>query len=129
MTADDVWTEAPPLPGCFIVNIGDIFEAWSGGRFKSTQHRVINTGRERYSFPLFFGLDYHTTVQPLPRFRTSEALEKYPPFKSGEHLMRQTVGAFRYMAEAYHHGLIPDELGVTFKNPFEREAKPREAAE
>ncbi|MEO0828912.1 MAG: 2-oxoglutarate and iron-dependent oxygenase domain-containing protein, partial [Pseudomonadota bacterium] len=42
MNADDVWVEAPPLPGCFIVNIGDIFETWSGGQFKSTQHRVIN---------------------------------------------------------------------------------------
>lgn len=85
MNADDYWIEAPPLPGCFIVNIGDIFETWSGGQFKSTQHRVVNTGKERYSFPLFFGLDYHALVEPLPQFRTPEVLKKYPPIKAGEH--------------------------------------------
>lgn len=123
MTAQDVWVEAPPLPGCFIVNIGDIFEAWSGGRFKSTQHRVVNTGRERYSFPLFFGLDYDTVVQPLEKFRTAEALEKYPPFKAGDHLMRMTIGAFRYMAEARAKGLVDFDLEVPEENPFKREAK------
>ena len=124
MTAEDVWVEAPPLPGCFIVNIGDIFEAWSGGRFKSTQHRVVNTGAERYSFPLFFGLDYHTTVQPLEKFRTEEALAKYPPFKAGDHLMRMTVGAFRYMADAHARGLVDLEVEVPEENPFKREARP-----
>jgi isopenicillin N synthase-like dioxygenase len=124
MTADDVWVEAPPIPGCFIVNIGDIFEAWSGGRFRSTQHRVVNTGRERYSFPLFFGLDYHTIVQPLEKFRTEEALARYPPFKAGDHLMRMTVGAFRYMADAHEKGLFEMDIDVPEENPFKREAKP-----
>ncbi len=31
MNADYHWVEAPPIPGTFIVNIGDIFETWSGG--------------------------------------------------------------------------------------------------
>ena len=123
MTAEDVWVEAPPLPGCFIVNIGDIFEAWSGGRFKSTQHRVVNTGAERYSFPLFFGLDYHTIVQPLEKFRTPEALAKYPPFKAGDHLMRMTVNAFRYMADAHEKGLFEMDIDVPEENPFKREAR------
>lgn len=123
MNAEDVWIEAPPLPGCFVVNIGDIFEAWSGGQFKSTQHRVINIGKERYSMPLFFGLDYHTVVEPLEKFRTAETLEKYPPMKAGEHLMRMTVKSFRYMADAYDKGeLIPD-YEVPEENPFKREAK------
>jgi len=65
MNAQDIWIEAPPLEGCFVVNIGDIFETWSGGQFKSTQHRVVNSGKERYSFPLFFGLDYHAVIEPL----------------------------------------------------------------
>ncbi|MEO1548998.1 MAG: 2-oxoglutarate and iron-dependent oxygenase domain-containing protein [Pseudomonadota bacterium] len=124
MNAQDVWIEAPPLPGCFIVNIGDIFETWSGGMFKSTQHRVNNIGRERYSFPLFFGLDYHAVVEPLEKFRTPQTAEKYPPMKAGDHLMRMSVNAFRYMAEARAKGVFVPDYDVPDENPFKREAKP-----
>lgn len=123
MNADDYWIEAPPIPGCFIVNIGDIFETWSGGQFKSTQHRVVNTGNERYSFPLFFGLDYHTLVEPLPPFRTPEVLEKYPPIKAGEHLMRMSIKAFRYMNDAFDRGEISLNVEIPEKSPFKRAAK------
>jgi isopenicillin N synthase-like dioxygenase len=124
MNADDYWIEAPPIPGCFIVNIGDIFETWSGGLFKSTQHRVVNSGRERYSFPLFFGLDYGARVEPLERFRTPEMLEKYPPIKAGEHLMRMTVNAFRYLADARAKGALTLDFEVPEVSPFRRVAKP-----
>ncbi len=124
MNAEDHWVEAPPLPGCFIVNIGDIFETWTGGYLKSTQHRVVNTGNERYSFPLFFGLDYHSRVEPLIGFRTPETLAKYPPIKAGEHLMRMTVGAFRYLADAKDKGALSLDYDVPEENPFKRDAKP-----
>ena len=123
MNAEDVWIEAPPIPGCFVVNIGDIFETWSGGQFKSTQHRVANLGEERYSFPLFFGLDYHAVVEPLEKFRTPEVMEKYPPMKAGDHLMRMSVNAFRYMADAREKGELVLDFEVPDENPFMREAK------
>jgi len=123
LSVDDDWIEAPPLPGCFIVNIGDIFEAWSGGQFKSTQHRVTNSGKERYSFPLFFGLDYDTVVEPLEKFRTPETVAKYPPLKAGDHLMRMTINAFRYMADAKDKGVFTPAYEVPDQNPFKREAK------
>ncbi len=124
MNSEDVWIEAPPVEGAFIVNIGDIFETWSGGQFKSTQHRVVNSGKERYSFPLFFGLDYHTIVEPLPKFRTAETVAKYPPIKAGDHLMRMSVNAFRYMADAREKGEFTLDFDVPEDNPFKRVAKP-----
>lgn len=123
MNAEDYWIEAPPLPGCFIVNIGDIFETWSGGRFKSTQHRVVNTGRERYSMPLFFGLDYDSVVEPLEPFRTPDVLARYPPIKAGDHLMRMSVSAFRYMHDAWKKGELELDFEVPEDNPFRRPAK------
>ncbi|MEM7423548.1 MAG: 2-oxoglutarate and iron-dependent oxygenase domain-containing protein [Pseudomonadota bacterium] len=124
MNAEDVWVEAPPIPGTFIVNIGDIFETWSGGQFKSTQHRVVNTGKARYSFPLFFGLDYHAVVRPLEQFRTPEVEEKYPAMKAGEHLMRMSVGGFRYLQDGVAKGMIDLDYEIPDENPFKREAKP-----
>ncbi|MDG1170111.1 MAG: 2-oxoglutarate and iron-dependent oxygenase domain-containing protein [Sulfitobacter sp.] len=123
MNADDVWIEAMPIEGCFIVNIGDIFETWSGGQFKSTQHRVNNIGHERYSLPLFFGLDYHAVVEPLEKFRTPETIAKYPPIKAGDHLMRMSVNAFRYMADARAKGVFVPDFDVPEENPFKRTAK------
>jgi len=117
------WIEATPIPGCFIVNIGDIFETWSGGLFKSTQHRVNNIGTERYSAPLFFGLDYHAVVEPLEKFRTPETIAKYPPIKAGDHLMRMSVNAFRYMADARAKGELVPDFDVPEENPFKRVAR------
>ena len=49
------WVEAPPLPGSFVCNVGDVLERLSGGRWRSTPHRVRNTsGADRLSFPFFF---------------------------------------------------------------------------
>jgi isopenicillin N synthase-like dioxygenase len=124
MNADDYWVEAPPIPGTFIVNIGDIFEAWSAGRFKATQHRVVNTGRARYSFPLFFGLNYHSVVQPLRKFATEETLKRYPPMVAGEHLMQMSVHGFRYLQDGVDKGTINLGYEVPAENPFMREAKP-----
>ncbi|WP_176445053.1 isopenicillin N synthase family oxygenase [Maliponia aquimaris] len=67
--AQHVWTVAPPIPGCFVVDIGDIVETRPRGRFRSARHRVANPGRERYPFPLIFGLDYGAKVEPLDKFR------------------------------------------------------------
>ena len=123
MNAEDIWVEAPPIPGTFIVNIGDIFEAWSGGQFKSTQHRVVNTGKARYSFPLFFGLDYHAEIRPLEKFRTPEVEAKYPPMKAGQHLMQMTVNGFRYLRDGVDKGAISLDYEIPEENPFKREAK------
>ncbi|CAN1220110.1 hypothetical protein LINPERPRIM_LOCUS1794, partial [Linum perenne] len=43
------WEDVMHLDGCFIVNIGDMMERWTDSLFRSTLHRVMPTGQERYS--------------------------------------------------------------------------------
>lgn len=65
-TRDGGWITPECPPGGFVVNIGDMLELWSGGRLKSTPHRVVNrTGQERYSFPYFAVPGHDTVVEPL----------------------------------------------------------------
>ncbi|GMQ07169.1 hypothetical protein CsSME_00051476 [Camellia sinensis var. sinensis] len=43
------WEFVAPLKGAFIVNLGDMLERWSNCIFRSTLHRVLGNGQERYS--------------------------------------------------------------------------------
>ncbi len=66
------WVDAPPLPGTFVCNIGDMLDRLTGGWYRSNPHRVRNlSGNDRLSFPFFFDPDFEAEVPPLPgRART-----------------------------------------------------------
>jgi len=97
MNGAGAWIDAPPLPGCLVINIGDMLEAWTNGVFTATSHRVRKVGTERYSFPFFATCDYDTVVAPHPRFVSEAAPARYPAIVSGEHLFAQTVKTFAYL--------------------------------
>jgi isopenicillin N synthase-like dioxygenase len=64
---DGEWISVPPRGRALVINVGDMFERLTRGRFRSAPHRVINTsGRERYSYPLFFDPAFAQPVDPLP---------------------------------------------------------------
>ncbi|WP_280151351.1 2-oxoglutarate and iron-dependent oxygenase domain-containing protein [Piscinibacter sp. XHJ-5] len=65
--ARDGWTDAPPLPASFVCNIGDMLDRMTGGRYRSTPHRVqLNaSGRDRLSCPFFFDPGFGARVQPI----------------------------------------------------------------
>jgi isopenicillin N synthase-like dioxygenase len=78
-TGDGDWRDVPALPGSFVVNIGDLMALWTGGRWVSTMHRVVNPERgntsSRLSIPFFYQPDHDAPtapVRPLPP--TDEAL-------------------------------------------------------
>lgn len=61
------WIDAPYVPGSFVVNIGDMLERLTSGRYTSALHRVFNTSnRSRISMPFFFDPDFAATLQPIP---------------------------------------------------------------
>lgn len=60
---DSRWVAVKPRPDALIVNIGDLFQAWSNNRYRSVEHKVVaNAGAERFSAAYFLCPSYDTPV-------------------------------------------------------------------
>ncbi|KAI9757822.1 MAG: hypothetical protein M1815_006126 [Lichina confinis] len=91
------WIKADPLPGAFVVNIGDMIERWTNGLWKSTPHRVIHRGVNdwRISVPFFFEPDFDARVKPLTKFaEEAGGLPKYDEVLYGPYLQRKVESNF-----------------------------------
>jgi isopenicillin N synthase-like dioxygenase len=93
--ADGEWIQVPPLPGCYIVNIGDLIARWTNDLYRSTVHRVINqSGRDRYSIPFFFDGNPDYVVECLPGCSGADRPAKYQPITVARHTAEQYRLAF-----------------------------------
>lgn len=85
----DGWREVNPAPGAFVVNIGDLMERWTGGRWTSTLHRVRATRERRMSLVFFQQPDWGAEIATLPGLGP----ETHPPVRSGPYLMERFAQA------------------------------------
>ncbi|WP_380180792.1 isopenicillin N synthase family dioxygenase [Kalamiella sp. sgz302252] len=69
----DEWVAASPLPGSFVVNIGELLELATNGYLRATVHRVVSpqAAQERLSVAFFLGAQLDAVV---PVFQLPEAL-------------------------------------------------------
>jgi isopenicillin N synthase-like dioxygenase len=98
LNAEGDWIAAAPIPGAFVVNIGDMMARWTNDRFVSTLHRVVNSGgRDRYSIPFFFGPSSNTTIAPLPSCVSAETPAAYPPVLAGPYLESRFAATYVHL--------------------------------
>ena len=61
------WIDAPPIADSFVINLGDMLDRMTAGRYRSTPHRVRpSVDTERLSFPFFFDPGWDAEVRPAP---------------------------------------------------------------
>jgi isopenicillin N synthase-like dioxygenase len=100
------WLDVPHLPGCFVVNIGDMLARWTNDRWVSTLHRVVNPPVEhaaqsrRQSVVFFQNPNYDAVVACLPSCTDSSHPPKYPPTTSGGHLREKFLATQQAIAYA-----------------------------
>jgi isopenicillin N synthase-like dioxygenase len=94
---DRDWIMAPPIPGTFVINIGDLLARWTNDLFASTAHRVINSsGRERYSIALFYDPHFDTLIDVLDTCCPPGQSPRYGSTTCGAYILGRFGGAFSY---------------------------------
>jgi isopenicillin N synthase-like dioxygenase len=114
------WIDAPPVPGTFVINIGELLELASDGYFRADVHRVVTPkGGDRLSVAFFFGanLDAEVPLLNLPpeyagkaRGLTQDPLN--PLFRQvGQNYLKSRLRSHPDVARAHYADLLsPEEL-------------------
>ena len=89
------WIDIPLIENTLVMNIGDMMEILSNGKYLATKHRVKKVGEERYSFPLFCACNYDTVIEPI----VETDAPRYSALIGGEHLFNQTAQTFQYLKQ------------------------------
>ncbi len=121
LAQDDRWIDVPVDHGAYVVNIGDMLEAWTNGMLRSTPHRVLNRSRERFSMPYFVAANHDTMIRPFPQLLMGDRRAMYEPFQAGAHLERMLLRDFPYLRQRQRLSATgtAEAPRVSHSNPFE----------
>ncbi len=100
MNRDGDWIEATPIPGTFVINIGDLIQKLTNDLYIANLHRVINiSGRERYSIPFFIDADYDAVIEPLPSCVSESNPARYEPVTCGAYKFARFKATYPHLAD------------------------------
>jgi isopenicillin N synthase-like dioxygenase len=93
----DEWIRAEPIPGTFVVNLGDLMQRWTNGLYRSNMHRVKNNSsrEDRYSIPFFYSPRPDSRIECLPSCTDAAHPPKFAPCTAAEHtyeMFRRSYG-------------------------------------
>ncbi|CCK29334.1 iron/ascorbate oxidoreductase family protein [Streptomyces davaonensis JCM 4913] len=112
--ADGFFHDVPPLPGAFVVNLGELLEVATNGYLVATNHRVVSPpgATERFSVPFFYNPRLDARVEPVPFPYASSAPgitadPGNPLFAEyGYNELKGKLRAHPLVAERHHSGLL-----------------------
>jgi len=114
------WISAPPVPGSFVINIGEVLELASNGYLLANVHRVVTppAGSERRSVAFFFGARLDSTVPllelppELAQFARGATRDPLNPLfrEVGRNHLKSRLRSHPDVAQRHHADLLDSEL-------------------
>jgi len=104
VTADGKWSPVEPRPNSFVMNIGDVFSRMMGGRFKATQHRVLDIGVDRYSVPFFLEPSYDGDIGENFMSKATGKGPEHKVEKYGPWMIQQV----KYIKKYFEYKVLPE---------------------
>lgn len=85
MSPSGDWIDIPPVPGAFVVNVGNLLARWTNDLFLSSVHRVANlSGESRLSTPMFLMPQGDYPINCIPTCCSDDNPSRYPPTTSNQ---------------------------------------------
>jgi len=93
---DGEWIGVKPIPGAFVINVGDCMQVWTNDKYESVEHRVVvNDKKERFSVPFFFNPSHYVMVGPVSDLVNEKNPSRYKEFSWGKFVKRRRDGNFK----------------------------------
>ena len=91
------WIQATPVPGTFVVNLGDLMQRWTNGVYRFNMHRVKNnsSSRDRYSIPFFYSPRPDSRIECMATCTDSANPPRFAACTAAEHtyeMFRRSYG-------------------------------------
>ncbi|CAL5074153.1 unnamed protein product [Urochloa decumbens] len=90
-----LWEDVHHIDGSLIVNIGDLLERWTNCVFRSTLHRVVPVGKDRYSVAFFIDPSPNLVIQCMESCCNETYPPRFPPIKSGDYLEERLSSTYK----------------------------------
>ncbi|KAL1355453.1 hypothetical protein HN51_007485 [Arachis hypogaea] len=107
LVKDGKWIAVKPNPEALIVNIGDLFQAYSNGLYKSVQHRVVaNPTSERFSTAYFFCPSNDTVIDSCRKpslYRKFNFREYRQQVRDDVRTLGSKIGLPRFLVTHHYH--------------------------
>jgi len=81
---DEDWFTVSPVPGALIINIGDMLQILSNGKYKSAEHRAVaNKNQHRMSIVMFLSPEDDVLIGAAPELIDEAHPSLYKAIKAG----------------------------------------------
>ncbi|XP_028767825.1 gibberellin 2-beta-dioxygenase 8-like isoform X2 [Neltuma alba] len=106
LVKDGKWIAVKPNLDALIINIGDLFQAWSNGVYKSVEHRVMTNMRvERFSTAYFFCPSNDTLIASCTEpavYRKFSFMEYRQQVREDVQNLGSKIGLPRFLMQTRH---------------------------
>lgn len=117
---DGKWVDAPPIPGTFVINTGELLELATNGFVRADVHGVVAppAGVERYSIAFFLGARYDASIPVIDLPEELKGSERgitvdplNPIFREvGVNHLKSRLRSHPDVAAAHHADLLTEDF-------------------